>query len=395
MKYHIINIAVAFSLLAAVCLTLTRSTVPLPNSSILVWSRNDRLEAWLPHQLRPVPLRKIFLKNAPSPPNWHLSSDGSRLVFSEFPRDVDFFDASASRRYVFLASPNTRASVFLAGYGPKCVDALERFNYYGASSLNSDASEVIVNEGKLGQFMQDPSPQWVAIYNIASRKRIFDSRALIAGLANYRLRLRLSQQIFFAPVLSPDGRDIICGAIHDYGDSVDHPQEPGHAPPFLLVHFDLEANSAAITGTVDDQLAFERFVHHGNTIDVEGPNREFSPQFAWHPQKKLVIFAGPASPDGPGRNLFTLDLSNQKVTRLTSGPVNDFSPQFSPDGKSIWWLRGEGAETELYSSDLTGKNAAPIEPVFKGADRIQFVRSLGDWASYSNLPVDNLAGPDK
>jgi WD40 repeat protein len=54
---------------------------------------------------------------------------------------------------------------------------------------------------------------------------------------------------------------------------------------------------------------------------------------AWSPDGRRLAFIGVQ--DGPSSDLYMYALDTQKVTRLTDGPSQGFSPSWSPDGKYI------------------------------------------------------------
>ena len=54
---------------------------------------------------------------------------------------------------------------------------------------------------------------------------------------------------------------------------------------------------------------------------------------AWSPDGRRLAFIGVQ--DGPSSDLYLYSLDTQKVTRLTEGPTQGFSPTWSPDGKFI------------------------------------------------------------
>lgn len=64
---------------------------------------------------------------------------------------------------------------------------------------------------------------------------------------------------------------------------------------------------------------------------------------AWSPDGKTLLIAGQ---QGGAGDLFMLDLTNEQLTRLTNDRYADFQPTFSPDGGSIAW------STDRSSTDL-------------------------------------------
>ncbi len=85
------------------------------------------------------------------------------------------------------------------------------------------------------------------------------------------------------------------------------------------------------------------------------------------------------SPDGKtlafhvGRDVHTLDLQSQKLTRLTTDPDNGMYPDFSPDGKRITFMSWRDGHSEVYLMNADGsqqtrlthtKNGDAIDPRF-------------------------------
>jgi Tol biopolymer transport system component/C-terminal processing protease CtpA/Prc len=86
---------------------------------------------------------------------------------------------------------------------------------------------------------------------------------------------------------------------------------------------------------------------------------------AWSPDSRKLVYVSERS--GPAR-LVLYDFASQKETMLTSANAGDYAPRFSPDGKSIAFVRGG---TELIVLDVEAKKerslakgiiADPVEP---------------------------------
>jgi TolB protein len=59
-------------------------------------------------------------------------------------------------------------------------------------------------------------------------------------------------------------------------------------------------------------------------------------------------------------DIYTMDLNNQEVNRLTNSPSIDTSPSFSPDGKKIIFNSDRGGSQQLYVMDSNGRNVKRI-----------------------------------
>lgn len=362
------------------------------DGGVLVWSRGTRLEALRAGQKVPSVLRSNFQ----IPSRWNFSFDGEELTFADTPQDVDFFNAGAYRNYLFLARFNARPKVLLAAYGPKSLSDYD----YQTPSFDRSGRKIVVDEGEIGQFMDDSSARWVAIYDIKTRRSVFDSRQIIQKMAPGETREILRKVEFRSPALSPDGQDLVALATPDDGDSIANDLKPEEkAPPTLLVHFDLKRKTAEILSSIDDQLSVGRYSTEGNTTRSEAATRFWNPQFAWHPTQKIFVFPGPAAPSNPVLNLFAFDLRTRASSQITCGDFLDTSPQWTLDGKSVVWLRRpihpSEAPNQIFRAGADGKGARSILPQIRGATQIQIVPQIANWTRFRKSPVQALAGVDK
>lgn len=86
--------------------------------------------------------------------------------------------------------------------------------------------------------------------------------------------------------------------------------------------------------------------------------------------------------------IWLLDLDNSEVRRLTSG----FDPSFSPDGRTIAFVRGDGSNNGIYTIGIDGSNERKIwgegeilrHPKYSPDGRhIVFSRLSGEWKCYN------------
>ena len=111
---------------------------------------------------------------------------------------------------------------------------------------------------------------------------------------------------------------------------------------------------------------------------------------AWSPDSRKLVYtserdpASPAAGSGPSR-LVLYDFGTQQETPLTSAGAGDYAPRFSPDGKSIAFVRGG---TELRVLDLASKQERSLATGII-ADPVQVGRPLawspdGKWLAFLN-----------
>lgn len=355
------------------------STKPIVGAAI-VFQRGQQLEAVSPRGGAPTLLRKSCVTYNYATSVWNFSPDGRQLVFAAAPSDVDFFDAGTIRRYVFTANYNRRQKVVLAAYGRKSVAWGERPDEqpdFPEARFDASGRKLIVVEGQVPHTMGDPCGSWISIWDISTRKRVFDGRQLIRKSAAKGDDVLRQMYHFSAPILSPDGNDIVCLGTYREGDYEDE----NSTELTRVVHFDLRHKRAEVLKESSGLFLF-------------------GTGFIWHPQQKKFLFIRPTSPTNPIISLFEFDLKTHKTTRITNDIKDDFSPQWSFDGKQIYWIRGnidaqKANSNRIWRANTNGSGATAILPQVVGATQIQFLPHLADWGRYSNVPIEPLAGADK
>ncbi|HVX38037.1 MAG TPA: DPP IV N-terminal domain-containing protein [Gemmatimonadaceae bacterium] len=81
---------------------------------------------------------------------------------------------------------------------------------------------------------------------------------------------------------------------------------------------------------------------------------ELEAEIAWAPDSKRIVYV---SERDSVAHLFLYDFSTNTETRLTDGPLNDISPVWSPDGKSLAYMHGD---KQLHVLDVATKQDRQI-----------------------------------
>lgn len=126
---------------------------------------------------------------------------------------------------------------------------------------------------------------------------------------------------------------------------------------------------------------------------------EAESQLAWSPDSRKLVYA--SDREGATR-LFLYDFSLTTETPLTSGADTDHSPRFSPDGKSVAFVRGDA---ELRAVDVTSKTERLLargafdrppfaaEPPFAWSPDSQWLAFLTTGAkAFTNVNIVDAAG---
>ncbi len=120
---------------------------------------------------------------------------------------------------------------------------------------------------------------------------------------------------------------------------------------------------------------------------------ELELQLAWAPDSRRLAYV--SSRDGPA-HVFVYDFAARTETKLTNGPLDDVSPTWSPDGKSIAFDRGG---KELRVIDVATKQDRTIatgqldRPPFL-ADRPIAWSPDGQWIAYLSVGEGQFQNPN-
>jgi len=80
-----------------------------------------------------------------------------------------------------------------------------------------------------------------------------------------------------------------------------------------------------------------------------GSGGDFQPQ--WSPDGKRLVFFSSRSGNA---NIWSIDLADNSLTRLTSGPAMEINPFFSPDGRKIAFQSDRSGRLELWVMNADG-----------------------------------------
>ncbi len=85
---------------------------------------------------------------------------------------------------------------------------------------------------------------------------------------------------------------------------------------------------------------------------------------AWSPDGRKLALA--LSGSEGSLNIYVLDLTDQRLTRLTSDPAIDTSPVWAPDGRSIYFTSDRGGGPQIYRIGV-GPGLRPTRITFQGS----------------------------
>ncbi len=388
MKSYIRNVLLLGALALPVCGAPKNVASKSGLSGVLVFQRSKKLEAINLMSGKTSVLRDSFLFDNAFKTwgnDWEISFDGRQVAFAALPRDVDFFSAASYRAYLWITPFDNDQRVLLAAYGKRATKEAYTFS---CPSWSGNGKQMAVE--REDRYAEEPSE--VAVYDTTTRQELWNSRTDSAKLfphdfGNTPASLNIYRDVF-SPALSSDGNDLVCFSIGLQGGGF-RIRVPDKAPPITVLHFNLKRHSGEILASLDDKLFL-----------TSDQRRES--ECVWHPTQKRILFVGPASETGKSLGLFSLDLNakTKKLARLTNGAQDDFSPQWSLDGKQIYWIRGsvnaqKSSNNRIFRANADGSNPAPILPQLRGVTRIQLLPKIADWSRYRKLSIEPLAGKDK
>jgi len=120
-------------------------------------------------------------------------------------------------------------------------------------------------------------------------------------------------------------------------------------------------------------------------------------QVAWAPDSRRVVYVGAR---GLGQQIYLFDFVTNKETALTSGTATDLSPAFSPDGKSIAFLRDrrelrvldvESTQSRVLATGSLADAVDQPEPVWSPDGKWIAFFAIGN-KSFTNVQLVSVAG---
>ena len=143
------------------------------------------------------------------------------------------------------------------------------------------------------------------------------------------LRLTKQASIDFNPVWSPDGRHIAFCRIIKGGTGI-----------YIIPALGGVERRVLETHWQEDEF-YQVFWYFG--------------RLSWSPDGKLLAYSDRTDANEPA-SVFLLSLDSLEVRRLTSpqGPVGDYNPVFSPDGRTLAFNRGSQGMTSIYTAPVSG-----------------------------------------
>lgn len=334
----------------------------------LVFQRGEKLEAISAGRKSPVVLRDTFCAS-----NWNLSRDGKRLVFANLPTDVHLQEPLDARSFVFEADWNQSQKVVLSAYGPHSTEASY---FFSCPSWTFDGKKLVVSEQVDGLAAL---PSEIAIYNLKTREEAWSSRLVARSFLSSQSPVHDEAdnwKSFYAPAISPDGRNLICfAALVPLGTETFNVINGNRQPVVSLVHIDLKRRKGEVLASTSGASSIQQFEN----------------EIAWHPTQKKFLFVGATTPTGMMRSLYLLDLKARRTTPVSQGEHIDSSPQWSLDGKTILWVR----DGRIWRANADGSGATAILSQIQGVTKIQLLPHIADWGRYRKLGIEPLAGKDK
>ena len=214
--------------------------------------------------------------------------------------------------------------------GLACVFAL--FLYYSHWSRSKAAppavTTIVTNVGEKHTPSLSPDGQHLAFAWNGGAGPHFNLYVKVVGTEE-SLQLTKQASIDFNPVWSPDGRYIAFCRIVKGGTGI-----------YVIPSLGGVARRVRETHWQEEEF-YQVFWYFG--------------RLSWSPDGNLLAYSDRIELNEP-TSIFLLSLDSMEVRKLTStpGPIGDYNPAFSPDGRTLAFNRGSQGVTSIYTAPVSG-----------------------------------------
>jgi Tol biopolymer transport system component len=113
---------------------------------------------------------------------------------------------------------------------------------------------------------------------------------------------------------------------------------------------------------------------------VEKPEHEFSPR--WSPDGRTIVFEAVYENN---RDIYTIPVTGGEPTRITFDKKADFAPCWTPDGKEIVFTSNRSGTVDLWIVKADGTEEPRIFATGKGAETNATFSPDGKWIAFESL----------
>ena len=165
-----------------------------------------------------------------------------------------------------------------------------------------------------------------------------------------------------APTWTKDGKTLI----FDSNGRIERVAEPGGKPEMVDTGAAVHASGAHAISPDGSQLAFSDVLKGKSSIYV-APVAGGAPRLiaqangsvrGWSPDGQTLVFTAAGKQKGQ-TDIFTVPAAGGKVTPLTTTGTED-SPEYTPDGKSIYFQSGRGGSVQIWRMKPDGSEQEQV-----------------------------------
>ena len=223
--------------------------------------------------------------------------------------------------------------------------------------------------------MVSPEGNWI-VYGVSSVDSVKDKGETDLWMTSWdgkdHVRLTYSPEGENQPKFSPDGK---------YLSFLATKNNSNHAQVMLM---DRRGGEAKVATKIAGEIQEYHWSPDGKKLVLSIKDLERNDSLKNKPRNPLVLNQYKVKQDVEGyvlplrRHLYVFDLEKEKLDTLTSGAFDEFSPEWSPDGKQIVFVSNRTAEPDRNdNTDLWLVDAKPGSAV----------RRLTDWAGSDEKPT--------